>query len=181
MKLSKHRMYPCWYAMIQRCTNPKNASYPRYGGRGIGVCDQWLPPKETGFIQFLKDMVYSRPDLFSGDECSKDYFKVRLSLDRENGAGGYNPENCRWATSEMQNLNRCSAVAGRLLPQGVRWRTTKGVWQAYYTEGTKSVVLGTYRTLLDAVAARRSWELGRFLLLEERMSAMIEQRNVDNV
>ena len=38
---SKHPLYQLWASVIQRCTNPNHASYHRYGGRGITVCDRW--------------------------------------------------------------------------------------------------------------------------------------------
>ena len=34
--------YAIWNSMLQRCTNPKNKEYARYGGRGITVCKAWL-------------------------------------------------------------------------------------------------------------------------------------------
>jgi hypothetical protein len=34
--------YNSWSAMIQRCTNPNDPAYYRYGGCGITVCDRWL-------------------------------------------------------------------------------------------------------------------------------------------
>src|SRR5262245_39727606 len=34
--------YRAWCAMLQRCCNPSNAAYGRYGGRGINVCDEWI-------------------------------------------------------------------------------------------------------------------------------------------
>lgn len=33
--------YPIWTGMIARCHNQNHASYSRYGGRGIVVCDRW--------------------------------------------------------------------------------------------------------------------------------------------
>ena len=78
--------YDTWMHLIQRCTNRKNTSWPDYGGRGIAVCDRWKK-----FENFFADMG-SRP---SGK-----------SLDRINNNGGYEPGNCRWATSLEQNRNR---------------------------------------------------------------------------
>ncbi len=78
--------YRSWKAMIQRCTNPNNHKYPRYGGRGIQVCDEWKT-----FVGFLKDM---------GD-CPKGH-----QIDRINNDGNYNKDNCRWADIQTQARNR---------------------------------------------------------------------------
>ena len=36
------KLYKTYWAMINRCNNIKMKSYPRYGGRGIKVCDTWM-------------------------------------------------------------------------------------------------------------------------------------------
>lgn len=84
--------YSSWVAMRQRCHNPKSAKYPRYGGRGIQVCQRW----RDSFEVFLADMG-ERPD--------------GKTLDRIDPAGHYEPGNCRWATPYEQWLNR-RLVAG---------------------------------------------------------------------
>lgn len=43
--------YTAWAHMRDRCHNPKNKSYPEYGGRGIGYCSEW-----QSFERFYKDM-----------------------------------------------------------------------------------------------------------------------------
>lgn len=83
--------YNIWGGMIQRCTNEKNDSYPRYGGRGIKVCDRWAG--ENGFENFYFDMG-PRP----GPEYSLDRYP-------NNETGDYGPENCRWATKKEQARN----------------------------------------------------------------------------
>lgn len=72
--------------MKARCLNPKHPRWEYYGGRGITIAPQWLT-----FETFLADMGV-RP---SG-----------TTLDRINGAGNYEPGNCRWATRAQQAANR---------------------------------------------------------------------------
>jgi DNA-binding transcriptional regulator YiaG len=79
--------------MTQRCLNPRNPSYPYYGGRGIAVCGRWLPhppPDGTGYYNFLEDMG-ERPE--------------GMTLDRIDPDGNYEPSNCRWATRATQSQN----------------------------------------------------------------------------
>lgn len=80
-----------WAAMFDRCENPKDAAYYRYGGRGITICDRWREPNGQGFANFLKDMG-ERPD--------------GRSIDRIDNDGNYEPGNCRWATHSQQMKNR---------------------------------------------------------------------------
>lgn len=83
---SKHPMYGGWQQMILRCHDPKNSIYPRYGARGITVCQRW----RDDFQNFLADMG-ERPE--------------GMTLDRIDPRGGYAPENCRWADSKTQRAN----------------------------------------------------------------------------
>jgi hypothetical protein len=88
--------------MKQRCYYPKATSYPRYGGQGITVCDEWL----HSFTTFLKD-IGPRPSL-------------RHSIDRIDSSKGYSPENCRWATNFEQSDNKARTLKvlfrGKRLP-----------------------------------------------------------------
>lgn len=78
--------YSRWKSMMQRCHDKGHASYVRYGGAGVTVCERWLD-----FASFLTDM---------GECPSREH-----TLDRKNG-GDYEPGNCRWITKAEQNRNR---------------------------------------------------------------------------
>ena len=49
--MTKTRFYRIWVEIKKRCSNPNAISYPRYGGRGITICDSWLK-----FENFRDDM-----------------------------------------------------------------------------------------------------------------------------
>jgi len=83
--MGQSRTYNSWASMIQRCTNPKSPKFSTYGGSGVYVCDRWLD-----FTLFLADM---------GEK------PIGTSIDRVDGAKGYEPGNCRWATPREQSDN----------------------------------------------------------------------------
>lgn len=85
---SKTSEYKTWVEIRQRCYNKNIGAYKDYGGRGITVCDRWL----ESFPNFISDMK-AKPS-------------PKHSIDRIDVNLGYSPENCRWATWEMQQQNK---------------------------------------------------------------------------
>ena len=81
--------YGPWSSARQRCYNKNNKKYPRYGARGIEMCNRW-----DRFENFLLDMG-KRP--------------VGTTLGRRDNDGDYAPGNCRWETAEQQSLNKSTS------------------------------------------------------------------------
>ncbi|AIW03527.1 HNH endonuclease [Bacillus phage Moonbeam] len=94
--LSQERINKIYRGMVNRATNPNNAAYANYGGRGITICDDWLGEEDgpTNFYNWAKTSGYAEG----------------LTLDRENNNKGYSPDNCRWVTSKVQGNNRRTNV-----------------------------------------------------------------------
>lgn len=87
--LSEAPLYSTWKGMMDRCYNPENPAYKRYGGRGIKVAKRWKSISK--FIEDMKDRDF--PD---------------ATLERINNDGNYEPRNVRWATRKEQNRNKSS-------------------------------------------------------------------------
>lgn len=78
-------------SIISRCTNPDNAVYPDYGGRGITVYPQWVGNR-VAFLRYLVGL---------------DGWDVpALQLDRSDNNKGYEPGNLRFVTRSTNMSNK---------------------------------------------------------------------------
>ena len=89
--LASHRLYNIYHKIISRCYKPQNKAYKDYGARGITMDDKW----KRDFVTFYNWAI--------NNGYSEEY-----SLDRINVNGNYEPSNCRWVTSKIQNNNKRS-------------------------------------------------------------------------
>lgn len=82
---SKTRLHNIWKLMCRRAAKKKTpgACYDH-----VTICDEW-----HDFVTF-RDWAHANG--YSDD----------LSIDRIDNEKGYSPENCRWATSQVQSENR---------------------------------------------------------------------------
>lgn len=96
----KDRLRQAWRNMKNRCYYEGYDSYPYYGGRGIGVCEEWL----NDFKAFKKWAL-------------ENGYEERLTLDRIDPNKDYGPDNCRWASWEVQGNNR-RPRRWRKMPEG---------------------------------------------------------------
>ena len=130
--------YPVWAAMLQRCTNLKDKGWPRYGGKGVTVCERWRK-----FVNFYEDMGPR------GDN---------QSLDRIDNTKGYSKENCRWTSVVVQAQNKGPYKTNQFGISGVVWRKDCKRYRAQIGAEGQQIVLGTFDTIDQAIAARRAGE-----------------------
>ena len=101
--LTDSPIHKVWSDMRERCNNPKNKSYPDYGGRGIKVDPRW-----EDFENFHNDMIGT--------------YEPGLELDRIDNDGPYSPENCRWVT----HLENCRNKRNTILVDSIYGMVTLG-------------------------------------------------------
>lgn len=86
--LKYSRLYYIHQGMKQRCLNPNNKSYKDYGAKGITVCSDWLDFEN-----------FHRWAMANG-------YSDKLTIDRIDCCGNYEPGNCRWVTAFRQASNK---------------------------------------------------------------------------
>lgn len=93
----KERIYSIWKGIRNRCNNCNSPSYKNYGAKGITLCDEWN-----------EYPVFREWSLKNG-------YSDELTIERNNNALGYSPDNCRWVTKSAQGKN-----TSRVIPIEIR-------------------------------------------------------------
>ncbi len=88
--LSKHPLSNTHAQLKRRCCNPSHHAYHLYGEKGVKLCEDWMSFRQ--FADYIDANLGPRP--------------AGHSLDRIDGAKGYEPGNVRWAENLQQSRNR---------------------------------------------------------------------------
>ena len=83
------KLYKTWTSIKDRCYNPSCPGYVNYGGRGIGMHDEW----KNNFMAFYESAMETG-------------YSENLQIDRINNDGDYEPGNIRWVTVKQNARNR---------------------------------------------------------------------------
>lgn len=127
--------------MKQRCDNPNNAFYHRYGGRGIGYTKEW-----NAFIPFYEWAISNGYD-------------DSLTIDRVNNDKGYSPDNCKWSTQKEQAKNK-THIPNKYGYKGIHALFYKGQiyrYKAVCTIDGKEHYIGCAKTPEEAFAIREKY------------------------
>ena len=166
--LTNSPLYKVWSDMRERCNNPKDKSYPYYGGRGIKVDPRW-----EDFETFYNDMI--------------DGYEPGLQLDRIDTDGDYELGNCHWATRtenmrNKRNTIRVDSIYG-LLTLG-ELAEKSGMKHLTLYNRLKKGVPDEFITVKNAVGLRDLKPLFEGAVWmdesrEERLNAAIEETKVE--
>ena len=159
-----HPLFSKWSNMIQRCENPNSKNYKYYGGRGITVCDEWKDNPNAYY-----DYITSLPNAM----------KKGYSIDRINNDKGYEPNNVRWASASGQGVNRRVQNNNTSGYKGIIWHKQSNRWIARIGVDNKSIHMGSYTSIEDALNARNKYILDNGL--DENYLQQWDQKGINYI
>lgn len=118
------RLYTIWEGMRRRCLRPSKKEFMTYNN--ISIIQDW-----NDFAVFR---TWAEANGYSDN----------LSIDRIDGTGDYEPDNCRWVTKSVQASNKAKKKS-KVLPKGVHRNGNN--FSAIITVDKKKISLGTFKTI----------------------------------
>ena len=135
-----HPLHGVYHDMKRRCCDPRRKAYPRYGGRGISVCEEWKSSMDT-FIVWAESNGY----------------KEGLTIDRIDNDGDYEPSNCRWVNRCVQSANKGVSTMNTVGYKGLQLYPNCSAWAVRLSHQCRHVQLGPFTKFEEAVDARNSY------------------------
>jgi hypothetical protein len=89
----EYRLYREWCAMKGRCYTASSTNFQHWGGKGVTVCNEWREDFE----------IFEKWALENG-------YTDKLTIERKDVNGHYEPSNCKWITLAEQQLNKTNSV-----------------------------------------------------------------------
>ena len=136
--LSYKNEYKIWQNMKVRCYNKNSPAYKNWGGRGITVYNKWIDDFELFYNYITSLPGYNK--------------SAKLSLDRIDNDGDYEPGNLRWADMHTQAVNKSMRADNSSGYTGVV-KNNVG-WMSRVNYRGVGVFVGNFRTPEQANAAR---------------------------
>lgn len=114
---TKTRLYETWVNMKQRCLPIHANKRKNWSWKGVSVCEDWL--KFENFSKWAHENGYTE----------------KLTIDRIDNRGNYEPSNCRWATNTEQANNKTN---NRMIENNGMIKTV-AEWSRYYGIGSSAI------------------------------------------
>lgn len=137
--MSGTRLYNIWALARARCNKKYATGYSDYGGRGITFYHDW----DISFLSFQNWVLSNR-------------YNDKLTLERKDVNGNYNPQNCIWANQETQSANSRKRKNTKFNYVGVDQLPT-GNWRAVIQVHKVVIYLGVFPLERSAVEARNKY------------------------
>ena len=137
--LSNTRLNSIWRNIKGRTLNPNYTYFHDYGGRGITLCNEWLDIHN--FYNWAMENGYSN----------------KLSIDRIDNDGNYEPSNCRWTTRIIQARNRRVGKLNKSGYKGVSCNKDNNKYITQICVNKKRVNLGSYPTTVEGAIAYNNY------------------------
>lgn len=136
--MSNARIYKIYYGLRERCLNTNSSKYKDYGQRGIKISSEW-----DSFDKFY-------------EWAMKNGYNDKLTIDRIDVNGDYEPCNCRWADMNTQGNNRRNNRIFEI--NGSRKTLSELSRQSNLKAGTISARIDRYNIPLDKAIIMDTYE-----------------------
>lgn len=156
---SKERLYRIYHKIKWRCYYPANPWYPDYGGRGIKISEEWNTYR-----------AFKAWALLNG-------YHEKLTIDRIDNDKDYGPENCRWISQKLQNINQRVRRDNKSGFPGVTFckACSQNPWTAQIAINKNKIVLGQFETPEEASAVYEKARKEREILYLE------QEKDIENL